>query len=96
MAFETAAVLSDLEVSDVSGQKRRTVGNVPADCTVGELVQDLLAELHLPKADVGGRPLAYHARLDREGRHLNASEHVAEALRPGDKVTLTPNIEAGR
>jgi len=49
----------------------------------------------LPRNDGAGRPLVYHARLDREGRHLHGSETVGEALKPGDKVVLTPNIEAG-
>lgn len=87
--------IEGLQVSDVTGQKVASVGNVPADCTVGEMIQGLLAEMQLPKNDGAGRPLVYHARLDREGRHLLGSETIGEALKPGDKVVLTPNIEAG-
>jgi len=87
--------IGGLQVSDVTGQKVASVGNVPADCTVGEMIQGLLAEMQLPRNDGAGRPLVYHARLDREGRHLHGSETVGEALKPGDKVVLTPNIEAG-
>jgi hypothetical protein len=44
---------------------------------------------------VEGRPLDYSARLDREGRHLNSSEIVGDALKEGDEIVLTPNIDAG-
>jgi hypothetical protein len=87
--------VEEFQVSDVTGQKVASVSKVPADCTVGEMIQGLLAEMHLPQNDGAGRPLVYHARLEREGRHLHGSETVAEALKSGDKVVLTPNIEAG-
>jgi hypothetical protein len=45
---------------------------------------------------VSGRPLTYHARLEREGRHLHASERVGDAVQNGDKVVLQPNIDAGQ
>lgn len=95
MGLDAAVAIKGLEISDVTGQKRTNVSNVPPDCTVGELVQELLSELQLPKNDGAGRPLVYHARLDREGRHLHGSETVGESLKSGDKVVLTPNIEAG-
>ena len=86
-----------LQATDVSGQKVVNVTNVPGDSTVGELVQTLLAKMMLPKNDVSGHPLTYHALLEREGRHLHASEWVHEALKPaGDRVVLQPNIDAGR
>ncbi len=84
-----------LEVSDVSGQKGVTVSGVPTDASVGELVEQLLAEMQLTREDVSGRPLTYHARLEREGRHLLASERVGEALQTGDRLVLQPNIDAG-
>lgn len=84
-----------LEASDVSGQKTASVHDVPLDATVGELTESLLAEMHLPENDVSGRPLAYHALLEREGRHLHASERVGDALQTGDRVVLQPNIDAG-
>jgi hypothetical protein len=84
-----------LQVSDVSGQKLASVNQVPQDATVGELVQGLLAQMSLPQNDVGGRPLTYHARLEREGRHLHASERVGDALQTGDRDVLQPNIDAG-
>ena len=85
----------DIQVSDVSEQKVANVANVPNDSTVGELIQGLLSQLDLPLNDSQQRPLTYHARLEREGRHLHASETVGEALQSGDRVVLQPNIDAG-
>jgi hypothetical protein len=84
-----------LQASDVSGQKLVNVRDVPADASVGELIQGLLGQMSLPENDVEGRPLTYHALLDREGRHLHASERVGDALQEGDRVVLQPNIDAG-
>lgn len=85
-----------LLVSDVSGQKVFNVSNAPADGTIGELISELLGRMDLPRNDPGGAPLTYQARVEREGRHLNASERIGDALEPGDKLTLQPNIDAGR
>jgi hypothetical protein len=95
MGFESGAGIDLLEVSDVSGQKTATVTEVPSDASVGELVEQLLAELQLTRNDSSGRPLTYHARLDREGRHLLHSERVGDALQSGDRLVLQPNIDAG-
>ena len=85
-----------LQATDVSGQKVLNVTNVSGDSTVGELVQALLSKMKLPKNDVSGHPLTYHALLEREGRHLHASEPLNQALKPsGDRVVLQPNIDAG-
>jgi hypothetical protein len=91
----TALMEAEFEVSDVSGQKLLNVSGVPVDATVGELVQGLIGKMRLPANDAGGRPLTYHARLDREGRHLQGTERVAEALKSGDRVVLQPNVDAG-
>jgi hypothetical protein len=91
----TAGGIAVLEVSDVSGQKAATVSDVPPDVSVGDLVDQLLEELALTRNDASGRPLTYHARLDREGRHLLSSERVGEALQSGDRLVLQPNIDAG-
>jgi hypothetical protein len=84
-----------LSVSDVTGQKIFVVANAPADGTVGELIQDMLSKMSLPQSDSGGRPLNYHARLEREGRHLHASERLGDVLEMNDHLTLQPNIDAG-
>jgi len=91
---ETAPALA-LEISDVSGQKVFSVANAPADGTVGELVHEMLGRMNLPKNDSSGAPLSYQARLDRQGRHLNSSERIGDALEVGDRLTLQPNIDAG-
>ena len=82
-------------MSDVTGQKIFVVANAPVDGTVGELIQDMLGTMSLPPSDSAGRPLNYHARLEREGRHLHASERIGDALQEGDHLTLQPNIDAG-
>ncbi len=84
-----------LTVSDVSRQKVFRVPRAPAEATVGELVQSLLSQMNLPSNDPNGQPLAYQARLEREGRHLNAAERVGDALAAGDELMLQPNIDAG-
>ena len=85
----------NLEASDVSGQNRVRVKNVQRGAAVGELVRGLVAKMGLPAKDSAGRDLAYHARHEREGRHLNPSELVGDTLREGDQVTLQPDIQAG-
>jgi len=84
-----------LRAWDVSRQKLVNVDDVPADATVGELVRGLVSRMGLPPSDVEGHPLNYHARLEREGRHLHASETVGDALQEDDQVVLQPNIQAG-
>jgi hypothetical protein len=83
------------EVSDVTGQKVLSVSNMPTDATVSELIQGLVGRMRLPANDASGRALTYHARLDREGRHLQGAERVADAVRPGDRLVLQPNVDAG-
>ena len=84
-----------LEISDVSGQKIFSVANAPTGNTVGELVREMIGKMNLPRNDASGAPLTYQARSEREGRHLNASERIGDALQRGDRLTLQPNIDAG-
>ena len=84
-----------LRISDVSGQKTVKASAVPAYTSVGELVHGLLAKMGLARNDVEGRPLNYHARLERVGRHLNSSELVGDVLQDEDHIVLQPNIDAG-
>ena len=84
-----------LRVSDVSGQKSVRAPSVPTSYTIGDLVRRLIAKMGLVHNDSLGRPLAYHARLEREGRHLHSSELVADALRDDDELVLSPDIDAG-
>jgi hypothetical protein len=87
--------LKQIRVSDVSGQNQVLVDEVPSDTTIGEFLEELVPRMKLPRKDSGGRPLTYHARLEREGRHLNRSERVSESLQESDRLTLQPNIDAG-
>ncbi len=91
----TAVADAGFEVSDVTGQKVVAVSNVPDEMTVSDLIPGLVGRMRLPANDAAGRPLSYHARLDREGRHLQGAERVRESLQPGDRVVLQPNVDAG-
>jgi hypothetical protein len=84
-----------LQASDITGQKNVKVAGVSPDSTIGELVKELLPTMKLLAQDSEGRPLTYHVRLDREGRHLPASALVSEVLQPGDRIVLQPHIMAG-
>ena len=95
MDTDTRAGNALLEVSDASGQHWITVDEVEVDAPVSELVDQALAELGLNLEDSQGRALAYQARLEREGRALNGAERVGDVLRPGDRLTLQPSIDAG-
>lgn len=95
MGKADAATL-DISVSDATGQKVSKASAVPADGTVGELISGLVQEMRLPMNDSSGRPLTYHARLEREGRHLNASEVIGDALETNDRIRLMPNVDAGK
>ena len=86
----------NLEAADVSGQNRVRVPNVQPNMAVGELIRGLVGKMGLASKDPNGRDLAYHARLEREGRHLNPAERVGDALQEGDRITLQPDIQAGR
>jgi hypothetical protein len=90
-----AKTISNLLVSDVSGQKTATIDNVPADATVGDLMASVLSELKLPKNDQSGRPLVYQPLNQTAGRHLNVVEKVGEAVSPDDHIVLHPDVSAG-
>jgi hypothetical protein len=91
----TALAEAGFEVSDVTGQKVLAVSNVPDDVTISDLIPGLVGRMRLPSNDAAGRPVSYHARLDREGRHLQGPERVRESLQPGDRIVLQPNVDAG-
>jgi len=87
----------DISAADVTGQNVVKIGIDPGDreMSVNELLDSLVPRMRLPRLGNGGRPLTYHARLEREGRHLHGSEVVGEALLPQDRITIQPTIEAG-
>ena len=85
----------NLNVSDVTGQRHATARAIPADFSVGQVIDGLLPQMQLNRTDRSGNPVQFDARLDREGRHLHRSERVGDALRPNDEITLHPRIMAG-
>ena len=89
------ANIGQITASDPSGQRQVRVEEVPADSTIGELVDQLAGALSLNRLDPRGRPLAIQARLDREGRHLHRSERAQDCLKPGDHLVMHPKIMAG-
>ena len=84
-----------IRASDVTGQNQVDVDELPVDLTIGEALDGLVPRMQLPRMDSTGRPLTYHARLEREGRHLNRAERIGDALQPNDRLVLQPNIDAG-
>ena len=84
-----------LTASDVSGQRKASLPDVPFDSTVGEVIDGLIPIMNLNRIGSDGRQLHIEARLDREGRHLNRSERVQDALRHEDHLVLHPRIMAG-
>jgi hypothetical protein len=84
-----------IEATDVSGERLYTISGIQPDATMGEVVSGLVAEMALPQYDTEGRPIAYRARLEREGRHLHGSETARDALQQADRLVLHPHITAG-
>lgn len=85
----------EIEATDLLGQKAITVNGLPGDASVGELVDELRTKMRLPGDDAEGRPLSYHALLEREGRHLHAAERVSDVFEPRDRIVIQPSIDAG-
>ena len=85
---QTVPVIS-LQAMDVSGQKIVNIPSVPLEATIGELTRELLSKMQLAES------VPYQLRLERQQRHLHASERVADALETGDRVVLQPSIDAG-
>lgn len=94
MTTATANRIS-LTARDMTGQKKYSVRDLPIDTTVQELIRGLTARMGLPAEDSTGVPQAFHAYLDRDGRHLNASETVGDVLRDQDEIVLHPDVQAG-
>ena len=86
----------NVTASDVTGQKHARARRVPAESSVGDLVDGLLPRLRLNQLDRSGMPVQYEARLQREERHLHRSERVGDALQPDDHLVLHPRVVAGQ
>ena len=83
-----------LHVQDMTGQREYLARDVPKDASWGETMGSILANMSLPKNNPAS-PNVWSGHLEREGRHLHASEIVGDALVDGDKVVLQPEVNAG-
>jgi hypothetical protein len=83
------------QAMDASGQKCLKLRSVPADATVGEVLEGLLGQMSLPRNSPAGEPVCYQVRSDRLGRHLHPSELVADTIQENDKVSVLPDVSAG-
>ena len=84
-----------LHVEDMSGQRQLEVDDVPIQASWGETLSAILNELSLPKNSPAGDDAIWAGRLEREGRHLNSSELVGDALQDGDRIVIQRDINAG-
>ena len=86
----------DISAMDVTGQNVVNVTSLDRAMSVGELLESLVPKMRLPLLGNGGRRLTYHARHDRTGRHLHASELLGDSgLEDKDRITVQPSIQAG-
>jgi len=81
--------------SDVSGQKKAIIDDVPLDATIGELIQSVIPKMDLPRNDIEGRTLTYHPLNETAGRHLQALEKIGDSIQYQDNVVFLPNVDAG-
>ncbi|KKL99770.1 hypothetical protein LCGC14_1811110 [marine sediment metagenome] len=91
----TDATTISLQIQDFSGQREFVVRDVPTDASWGEAMSQIVATADLPKNNPAGAEEVWVGRLEREGRHLHASEIVGDALEEGDRIVLQPEVTAG-
>jgi len=84
-----------LHVEDVSGQRQYVAKDVPTDASWGETMRSFLASMSLPRNTPDGQKSIFTGRLEREGRHLHATEIVGDALQDEDRIVLQPEVNAG-
>jgi len=85
-----------IRVSDATGQKVFRAPAIPADASVGQMLQALLQKMGLGRStDSSGRPVSFKVRLARQSRYLNSGERVGDCLRTDDEISLAPDIQAG-
>ncbi|MCA8959923.1 MAG: hypothetical protein KDC38_05400 [Planctomycetes bacterium] len=84
-----------LTASDLSRQKLVRIDGVRPDTLVGEVVSRLVTRMRLPRNDSSGRPVSYHALLERQGTHLESGRRIGEVARTDDALVIQPRIDAG-
>ena len=89
------AATIDVFARGANGATRVRAKKVPTSSTIAEFTRSVMAKMKLVDRDSAGRPLAYRARLKREGRLLNPSEKVGDALREDDEIVFAPRVDAG-
>ncbi len=85
----------EIEALDVTGQRGRKYSPRDPDASVGQMIEELVAEMDLPVYDAEGGTTTYQARLERDGRALNAAERLQDTVVSGDRVYIEPDISAG-
>jgi len=85
----------NLRVQDVTGQREINVRDIPADTLWGDALSQIVSGMSLPPNESADQSNIWQGRLEREGRHLNSSEVVGDALRDDDLVVLQPEVMAG-
>ena len=83
-----------VRAQDVAGLKAVNWAPRSNNQTVGEMVDELVAELRLPEDD-GFSPIVYSARRESDGMALNASEQALDVLSDNETVVLEPDVNAG-
>ena len=90
-----ATTMPRVRALDIAGLK--AVNWVPRsnNQTVGEMVDELVAELKLPEDD-GVSPIVYSARRESDGMALSASEKAFDVLSENETmIVLEPDVNAG-
>ena len=81
-----------LYVQDTTGQ-RECLADVDTDATWGETMNSILVSMALPRNNPSTGTI-WAGRLEREGRHLHASEVVGQSLQDNDRIVLQPELVA--
>jgi len=88
------ATMPRVRAQDVAGLKAVNWAPKSSSQTVGEMVDELVAELKLPEDD-GFNPIVYSARRESDGMALSASEQAVDVLSDSETVVLEPDVNAG-
>jgi hypothetical protein len=90
----TTPQMPRVRAQDVAGLKAVNWVLRSSSQTVGEMVDELVAELKLPEDD-GFSPIVYSARRESDGLALSASEQALDVLSDNSTVVLEPDVNAG-
>lgn len=92
----TATQTMTVNFSHISAQRKFTARNVSPDASFREVRDRVVDEMGLDTNGSNGNGAdAWSGLLLREGRHINPSERIGDAVQDGDQVELAPEIHAG-